>query len=79
VTALFLDDLLQMFEKKGWKLINAERAFKDPVFKKFPNVVPAGESIIWSLAKESGKFENELRYPAEDERYEKQKMDKLGL
>ena len=79
VTALFLDDLLQMFEKKGWKLINAERAFKDPVFKKFPNVVPAGESIIWSLAKESGKFENELRYPAEDERYEKEKMDKLGL
>ena len=79
VTALFLDDLLQMFEKKGWKLINAERAFKDPVFKKFPNVVPAGESIIWSLAKESGKFENELRYPAEDERYEKEKMNKLGL
>lgn len=77
--ALFLDDLLQMFEKKGWKLINAEDAFKDPVFKKLPNVVPAGESIIWSLAKESGKFENELRYPAEDERYEKEKMDKLGL
>lgn len=79
LAALFLDDLLQMFEKKGWKLINAERAFKDPVFKKFPNVVPAGESIIWSLAKESGKFENELRYPAEDERYEIEKMDKLGL
>ncbi len=79
VTALFLDDLLRMFEKKGWKLINAEHAFKDPVFKKFPNVVPAGESIIWSLAKESGRFENELRYPAEDERYEKEKMDKLGL
>ncbi len=79
VTALFLDDLLQMFEKKGWKLITAERAFKDQVFKKLPNVVPAGESIIWSLAKESGKFENELRYPAEDERYETEKMDKLGL
>lgn len=79
VTALFLDDLLHMFEKKGWKLINAEHAFRDRVFKRFPNVVPAGESIIWSMAKESGKFENELRYPAEDERYEKDKMDKLGL
>lgn len=79
VTALFLDDLLQMFESKGWKLINAERAYRDPVFKELPNVVPAGESIIWSLAKKSGKFENELRYPAEDERYEKEKMDRLGL
>ncbi len=79
VAALFLDDLLQMFEKKGWKLINAERAFQDSIFKKLPNVIPAGESIIWSLAKESGKFESELRYPAEDERYEKEKMDRLGL
>lgn len=77
--ALFLGDLLRMFEQKGWKLIDADRAFRDPVFKKLPNVVPAGESIIWSLAKESGKYENELRYPAEDERYEKVKMDKLGL
>ena len=79
VAALFLDDLLQMFEKKGWKLINAECAFQDSIFKKLPNVIPAGESIIWSLAKESGKFESELRYPAEDERYEKEKMDRLGL
>ena len=79
VTALFLGDLLQMFEKENWKLIDAERAYQDSVFKKFPNVVPAGESIIWSLAKDSGKYEKELRYPAEDERYEKEKMDKLGL
>ena len=43
------------------------------------HVLPAGESLIWVLAKQSGKYDSMLRYPAEDERYEKEKMDALGL
>jgi len=70
---------LDMFESKGWKLIDAEEAFKDPVFAATPNIVPAGESIIWALAKETGKFDKLLRYPGEDSEYENAKMDKLGL
>lgn len=79
LNGFFLDDLLTMFTEKGWKLIDAESAFKDDVFKMRPLTLPAGESIIWSLAKESGKFEDTLRYPAEDEIYEKPLMDELGL
>ncbi len=79
VTALFLEDLLKMFAEKGWKVIDADKAFKDSIFKTYPSNVPAGESIIWALAKESGKFDDVLRYPAEDERYEKERMDELGL
>jgi len=76
---LFLDDLLAMFERKGWKLIGAAEAFTDPVFAAEPKILPAGESILWALAKESGRFERELRYPGEDGVYEKPKMDKHGL
>jgi len=76
---LFLGDLLAMFERVGWKLIDAAEAFIDPVFAAEPKILPAGESILWALAKESGKFDRELRYPAEDGVYEKPKMDKLGL
>lgn len=79
LNALFLEDVLSMFKAKGWNLISAEEAFKDPVFKAQPNIVPAGESILWALAKETGKFENILRYPGEDGEYEKDKMNKLGL
>lgn len=68
-----------MFTKKGWKVIDADEAFRDSIFKIYPSNVPAGESIIWALAKETGKFEDILRYPAEDERYEKDRMDELGL
>ena len=77
--ALFLRDLMDMFKSKGWQLIDAEDAFIDPVFAAKPNIVPVGESIIWALAKESGKFNDILRYPGEDSEYEKPKMDKLGL
>jgi len=79
LNALFLVDLLNMFKSKGWKLIDAREAFKDPVFQAEPKIVPAGESIIWALAKETGKFDDLLRYPGEDSQYEKAKMDKLGL
>ncbi|MCA1603848.1 MAG: polysaccharide deacetylase family protein, partial [Acidobacteria bacterium] len=79
LNALFLGDLLDMFKSKGWKLINAQEAFKDPVFQTAPKIVPAGESIIWALAKETGKFDNLLRYPGEDSGYENAKMDKLRL
>ena len=79
LNALFLRDLLDMFQNKGWKLIDAAEAFKDPVFAATPNIVPAGESIIWALAKETGKIDKLLRYPGEDSEYENAKMDKLGL
>ncbi len=79
INGLFLADVLQMFADKGWKLIDAETAFTDSVFSVEPNIVPAGESLVWALAKESKKFELELRYPGEDGEYEKARMDKLGL
>jgi len=79
LNALFLGDLMDMFKSKGWQLIDAEAAFRDPVFAARPNIVPAGESIIWAVAKETGRFDKALRYPGEDGDYETPKMDKLGL
>ena len=79
LNGLFLDDLLAMYKGRGWQLVDAEEAFTDPVFASKPNVVPAGESIVWSLAKEKGTIPKPLRYPAEDAQYENARMDKLGL
>jgi hypothetical protein len=59
--------------------MDADKAYEDKIYKEEPKNVPAGESLIWALAKQSGKFEKQLRYPAEDGEYEKPFMDKLGL
>jgi peptidoglycan/xylan/chitin deacetylase (PgdA/CDA1 family) len=79
LNALFLNDLMQMFESKGWEWIDAETALSDPLYSKFPKIIPAGESIVWALAKENGTIAKSLRYPAEDGDTELARIKKLGL
>jgi peptidoglycan/xylan/chitin deacetylase (PgdA/CDA1 family) len=64
LNGLFLGDLIAMFKSKGWQPIDAEEAFRDPV---------------WSLAKGKGAIAKSLRYPAEDGEVEMARMNKLGL
>ena len=79
LNSLFLGDLLAMFRSKGWGVIDAEEAFADGVYTRQPDIAPAGQSLIWALAKETGKFEGRLRYPGEDDVYEKPTLDRLGI
>jgi len=79
LNALFLGDLIAMFRNKGWRPVDAQYAYNDEVYDRQPKILPAGESLIWALAKETGKFEKELRYPGEDDVYENPKMDALKL
>lgn len=75
ISALYLEDLIEAFKNNGWDIIDADKAIKDKVYDKEMRTLPAGESIIWSMAKETGKYEKVLRYPAEDSKYEKKKFD----
>ena len=77
--AVFLDDLIAMFIERRWRPVDAEWAYEDRVYDRKPNILPAGESLIWGLAKETGRFDKELRYPGEDDVYENPKMDALKL
>lgn len=77
INATFLSAVIEMFRSKGWSVISPEQAFADPLYALAPKVLPAGESILWSLAKERGGFD--LRYPGEEGAYEKPKLDALGL
>jgi len=79
INAAWLPDVIAGFRARGWKVIDAADAFEDPLYREQPDVLPAGESIVWALAKETGKFNDRLRYPGEDGDYEKPKMDRLGL
>ncbi len=77
INALFLKDVIAMLQANGWVLVDAESAFADPIYDLRPDVLPAGESILWSLAKAKGV--PGLRWPAEDDAYEKPLLDQLGL
>ena len=75
LNALFLDDVLVALKAKGWKLIDAEKAYEDDVFKNQPDIEPCGESIVWQCAKQVKSISKTLRYPAEDAAYEKLPLD----
>jgi peptidoglycan-N-acetylglucosamine deacetylase len=79
LNALVLPDVMAAFEKAGWQWIDASLAYQDDVFHSLPKTLPAGESLIWALAKETGRFDARLRYPGEDGVYEESKMNALGL
>lgn len=77
INAAFLTDIIEMFHIKGWNIVSPEKAYADPLYAKTPEILPAGESILWALAKQRNV--TGLRYPAEDSTYEKEGLDNLGL
>lgn len=79
LNACFLGSVLDMYKSMKWRLVDSDEAFADPVFRSRPNTLPAGESLIWALAKQTGRYDSQLRYPGEDGAYEKPKLDQLGL
>ncbi len=78
-SALFLNDLIERFKSEGWEITNYSDAIKDPIYSKMPDAMPAEQSLIWMMARETGEYEDILRYPGEDSKFEKENMDKLGL
>ncbi|PSK89099.1 polysaccharide deacetylase family protein [Taibaiella chishuiensis] len=70
LNALLLDDLIVALKQQHFIFIDAAEAYRDPLYRQHPATVPAGESIIWSMAKATGRYEDQLRYPAEDGVYE---------
>jgi peptidoglycan-N-acetylglucosamine deacetylase len=77
INAEFLPQIIAMFRSRGWTIIPPEEAYSDPVYAMQPATLPAGESLLWALAKQTGV--SGLRYPAEDDIYEKPILDRLGL
>ena len=77
INAAFLPDVIAMFRSRGWTLITPTEAWDDPVYAMRPTGLPAGESLLWALARDAGV--PDLRYPAEDEVHEKPLLDGLGL
>ena len=77
INAAFLDNVITAFQQHGWTFIAAEQALQDPIYAQRSQNIPAGESVIWSIAKTQGI--TELRYPAEDAPYEIDNLKQHGL
>jgi len=78
INELCMVDILSQYKRNGWKLIDAEHAYRDPLFDEKPDLLPAGDSLVLAVAIQAGKAKR-LRWPSEDGTYEAPNMDRLGL
>jgi len=79
LTALSLDCVLERFEQAGWQWVDANVAFANPMYRRAPQTLPAGESLVWALAAETGVLDDRLRWPTEGAEYERPILDARGL
>lgn len=77
INAAWLNDVIEAFVQQDWQFIDSDTAYQDPLYQIQLNTLPAGESILWSIAQLYGL--KNLRYPAEDAPYEQQHLANFGL
>jgi peptidoglycan/xylan/chitin deacetylase (PgdA/CDA1 family) len=52
VSALYLGDLLDALREDGWSIARVSAVYQDDVFERRPDVLPAGDSLVWACAQE---------------------------
>ena len=77
LNAAALPEVIEAFRNKGWHFVATRTAFEDALYTMQPMTLPAGENIIWALAKERGV--DGLRDPPEDAAYERPLLQRQGL
>ena len=54
INALWLDDILTMFEANGWRIIDPETAYSHPLYQLQPERSAPGQSLLMSMARSLG-------------------------
>ena len=52
LTALYLGDLLEALRDDGWSIAGVSAVYQDDVFRRQPEILPAGDSLVWACAQE---------------------------
>jgi peptidoglycan/xylan/chitin deacetylase (PgdA/CDA1 family) len=77
LNALFIGDVIDSLRREGYRIVGPEGAYGDPIYAMQTATIPAGESLVWSLARADPRLQNGLRYPGEDDSYEAATLDEL--
>lgn len=75
MAALFIGDLVAELRERGFRIISANDAFKDPIAEREPNTLFLGQGRVAALAHEAGLPPSELVSPTEDEAYLRRRFE----
>jgi peptidoglycan/xylan/chitin deacetylase (PgdA/CDA1 family) len=75
LAALFVGDLVRELKKRGFRIIPATEAFRDPIAAREPDTLYLGQGRIAALAHEAGWQPKDLVSPTEDEDYLRRRFE----
>ena len=75
LAALFVGDLVRELKKRGFRIIPATEAFRDPIAAREPDTLYLGQGRIAALAHEAGWEPKDLVSPTEDEAYLRRRFE----
>lgn len=67
LAALFIDDLVEALESRGWEIISADMAYQDPMAQQVPDTLFLGQGRVAALAHAGGAAARQLIHPLESE------------
>ena len=79
LAALFVDDLVRALQARGWTIVPALDAYKDPIAKYEPDTLFLGQGRIAAMAHEAGRARRDLVHLTEDEAMLREEFLKRGL
>jgi len=79
LNALFLGDALDQFKQLGWKFVDGDLAYADPIYQVAPEARVAGQSLLLSIARSRGLDVKPYERLMDDADFEMAALEKQGL
>ncbi len=79
VAALYVDDLVTALRARGWEIISAAEAYRDPIAQVQPDTLFLNQGRVAAIANVAGRVRRELVHPAEDEAWLRRLFVQRGL
>jgi len=79
LAALYIDDLVQALRERGWTIVPALEAYRDPLSALLPETLFNGQGRVAALAHAQGVPAQQLVHHSEDEQWLRQEFLRRGL
>ena len=79
LAAMFIGDLIRALSVEGWTIIDARKAYEDPIAKVVTDTLFNGQGRVAAMARVKGVIPRDLVHRAEDTSYLKQYFDERDV
>ena len=79
LAAMYIDDFIKALRTEGWTIVDARKAYKDPIAKQVPDTLFNGQGRVGALARVKGVEPRQLVHRSEDTDFLEQYFDEQAV